>query len=140
MPFRGEPAASIELMNGNIDILFEGLPAVAGLLSGKKLKALAVTSEVRLSEYPEVPTMGESGYPNFVIKGWIGVFGPPRMPENVRAKLNEAFSNMSRKQAVQTQLQKIGFAAAESDSKTAAAFYKTEVHRWRELIKQRGIK
>jgi hypothetical protein len=47
---------------------------------------------------------------------------------------------MGSKQAVQSQLQKIGFAAARSDSETAADFYEAEVHRWRELIKQRGIK
>lgn len=140
VPFRGGPAASMELLNGNIDVLFEGLPAVAGLLEGKKLKPIAVTSEARLETNPDVPTMEESGYPNFVISGWIGVFGPPNMPSKVREKLDGVLGKMGAKPAVQERLRKIGFTAIESDSRAAADFYGSEAHRWKELIKQRGIK
>jgi tripartite-type tricarboxylate transporter receptor subunit TctC len=140
IPFRGGPAASMELLSGNIDVLFEGLPAVAGLLEGQKLKPIAVTSEARLETLPEVPTMAESGYPNFVISGWIGVFGPPNMPPNVREKLDGVLGKMGANPAVQERLKKIGFTAIESDTKAAGDFYALEARRWKELIKQRGIK
>ena len=135
VPFRGGPAASTALIQKEIDMLFEGVPAVKGLLEGKTLKPLAITSKSRLKDYPEVPTMIESGFPSMNIDGWVGLFGPKGMPDTVRKKIDQVLADMAKDPAVAAKFTAIGFEAFPEQARDTARYYNDEVVRWQGVLK-----
>jgi tripartite-type tricarboxylate transporter receptor subunit TctC len=76
VPYKGASAAVTDLMGGSVDCFFGNTQAVGGLVTGGKLRPLAVTSPRRLSNFPDVPTVSESGYPDFEAATWSGIVAP----------------------------------------------------------------
>ena len=72
IPFKGGPEALTEVMAGRVDFYFVPLPPARGLIAGKKVDALAVSSATRAKALPDVPTTIEAGYPNSEYNFWIG--------------------------------------------------------------------
>jgi len=72
VPYRSSPAALNDLLAGNLDINFQSMPAVRSYVDSSRLKMLAVLSAGRLKELPDMPTMAETGFPDFVLSSWMG--------------------------------------------------------------------
>ena len=83
IPYRGTAPAVTDLMAGQIQLMFTGLPALVAPLKGGQLRALAVSSPQRLEALPGVPTVAESGYPGFEADQWYGVVAPAGTPRDV---------------------------------------------------------
>ena len=92
VPYRGGPAALNDLMGGSIDLLIEVFPVVMEQARSGLIRPLAVSSPYRLPSLPSVPTFKEAGVPGVELTGWLGIYGPPRMPEDVRATLGSAIA------------------------------------------------
>lgn len=90
VPYKGNGQAMADVAPGRIDIMFDAYSSSAGLLKGGQLKALAVASTSRLAALPDVPTVAESGLPNFSYYYWLGLFAPAGLPAEVTAKLSAA--------------------------------------------------
>ena len=90
VPYKGGPAALHDLMGGSIDVIIEVFPVVMEQIRSGLIKGLAVSSSYRLPSIPDVPTFAEAGVPGVRLTGWLGVYGPPRLPEDVREKLGAA--------------------------------------------------
>src|SRR5215470_179627 len=84
VPYRGGPAALNDLMGGSIDVLIEVFPVVMEQIRSGLIMGLAVSSPYRL------PTFKQAGVPGVELTGWLGIYGPPRMPEDARAILGTA--------------------------------------------------
>ena len=88
VPYKGSPPAYTDLFSGNIQLMFDAVPAVIPHAKSGKLRALAVGSSTRSPFLPDVPTVAESGYPGFEAVGWIGLAAPAKTPEAVLNKIN----------------------------------------------------
>jgi tripartite-type tricarboxylate transporter receptor subunit TctC len=90
VPYRGEPAAIIDVVSGRIPLMF-ATPTTAGSFAKEgKLRALVTTLAQRSSAFPDVPTIHEAGLPGFSITLWAGIFGPAALPADIVRRLNEA--------------------------------------------------
>jgi len=137
--YRGTPQATTDLLGGQIDFVVMDMSPTQEHIKAGKLRALAVTGSRRAEAFPEVPTMVESGYQDFVLYSWQGVHGPVGMPADVVTTLNKAVRD-----AVNTPEGKRFFAAygSETGAMTTAefgAFVKEELKRWDGIIKVTGL-
>jgi tripartite-type tricarboxylate transporter receptor subunit TctC len=89
VPYRGATQAALDVASGQVTAAFQGLATVASLVRGGKLRLLAVTTRSRLSQFPDAPTMSESGLPGFEFNSWFALMAPARTPRPVIARLNE---------------------------------------------------
>jgi tripartite-type tricarboxylate transporter receptor subunit TctC len=104
-----------------------------------KLKALAVTTTERHPQLPDVPTMIESGIPDFTITFWSGVMAPAGTPVDVVTKLNGAIADGLRSPAIRESLAKVGSEAAPGSPQDFADFIAAEVKKWSAVAKLSGI-
>src|SRR3954466_9752360 len=86
VPYRSSPAALNDLLAGNLDINFQSMPAVRSYIDSPRLKMLAVLSQKRLDDLPNLPTMVEAGFPDFQLSSWMGVFAPAGPPDDLTQK------------------------------------------------------
>ena len=96
IPYRGAAAAVTGLMGGDIDMMFENLPSVLGQIQGGAVKALAVTTRQRSKALPGVPTLVESGLPDFDVSAWYGLAAPAGTPAALVASLEQALQKVMR--------------------------------------------
>jgi len=90
VPYKGLGPALVDLMAGQIQVVFDNLPSSAGYLTGGNLRALAVAAPERIKEFPDVPTYAEIGYPQLNTPSWFGLGTSAHTPEPVLDKLNQA--------------------------------------------------
>ena len=88
VPYKGGAPAELDLIAGRVAFMFHSLPAAMQQVKAGRLRALAVTSVRRTSAAPDVPTVAESGLPDFEVSSWYGVVGPAGLPAEVVARLN----------------------------------------------------
>jgi tripartite-type tricarboxylate transporter receptor subunit TctC len=88
VPYKGGGPATIAVVSGEAQMLAGTPAAVLTQLQSKRLRALAVTSDTRLKQFPEVPTIAESGVPGYEFRGWVGVFAPAATPKPIIDRLN----------------------------------------------------
>jgi tripartite-type tricarboxylate transporter receptor subunit TctC len=89
-PYKGGPLALNDLIAGHIQLIIAVSPVVNEQVRAGSIKGLAVSSPYRQPMLPDVPTFVEAGVPGVVVTGWLGIYGPPGMPEDVRLKLGRA--------------------------------------------------
>ncbi len=93
VPYKGGGPSINDLLAGNVQMTFEGTSVLVPLIQAGRLRALAVTTAKRIPQLPDVPTMVESGYPNFVTTAWTGLLAPAHTPQPIIAKLNAAIND-----------------------------------------------
>src|SRR5204863_3475014 len=130
VPYRGGPAALNDLMGGSIDLLIEVFPVVMEQIKSGAVKGLAVSSSYRLPAVPNLPTFKQAGVSGVELTGWLGVYGPPRMPENARATLGKAIADIVKQPEIQEKFRTIGFEPTGLDVGEFSAHHMAEVKRW----------
>jgi tripartite-type tricarboxylate transporter receptor subunit TctC len=140
VPYRGGPAALNDLMGGSIDVLIEVFPVVMEQIKSGLIKGLAVTSPYRLPTVPDLPTFKEAGVPGVELTGWLGVYGPPRMPEDVRAFLGDAIAEVVRQPQMQEKFRAIGFEPTGLGAKQFSGLHAAEVRRWIAFLTEIGLR
>src|SRR5215467_5569625 len=109
VPYRGGPAAINDLMGGSIDVLIEVFPVVMEQIKSGLVKGLAVSSPYRLPSIPQVPTFNEAGVSGVELTGWLGVYGHPQMPDEIRATLGAAIADIVKQPDIGEKFRAIGF-------------------------------
>lgn len=135
VPYKGSGPAAVDLMAGHIDMMID--TGSMANIKGGKLKALAVASEKRILELPNVPTMKEVGVP-MLANAWYGVMLPAGAPKDIAEKLNAAFNKVLKDPEVRKSLQGIG---AQVDGGSVAEFTKfsqSEIRRYESIVKMSG--
>jgi tripartite-type tricarboxylate transporter receptor subunit TctC len=120
VPYRGAAPAIQDLVAGQID-LFLNSPAHLPLVRVGNIKALAVTSDTRLSSLPDVPTMQELGFPALSSRSWYSLFAPGGTPKDIIDKLNSAAVNAPGDAAVRARLVDLGMEVFERERQTPEA-------------------
>jgi tripartite-type tricarboxylate transporter receptor subunit TctC len=140
LPYKGGSNSMTDLLGGTIDALFVSSPVAVGQADNKNLKMLAVTSRYRLQALPNVPTVEESGVPGFDTTAWMGVMGPAGIPPAIREKLSAALVDIARDPDTQAKLRKIGFEPIGKDAAAFQEFFRGDVQKWTDFVKDRGLK
>ena len=140
VPYKGGGPALIDLIGGQIQMLFPDALAASAHLKSGRVKPLAVTSSQRVAALPELPTIAEAGVPGYESVGWYGVVAPANTPAQVVQSLSDAIGNALRAPDVKT---KLSAQAAEPIGGTPADFgthIATEAKKWAKVIKAAGIR
>ena len=140
IPYRGAGPALNDLIPGRADVMFNNTGAVMPLIQGGKLRALAVTSEKRARELPDVPTVAEAGVPGFSVTGWYAFFVPARTPAAVIEKLHADTVLALADPTIKARLEQLGVGVIGSSPEGLRVFLKAEMDKWGGIIKEAGIK
>ncbi len=141
VPYRGGPLALNDLVGGQIDTIIEVYPVVMEQIRSGAIKGLAASSATRLPSVPDLPTFEEAGVPGIVLTGWLGIYGPPKMPEDVRAKLGAAIVEVVKQPDVQAKFRTIGFEPMLGQGvKEFTAHHAAEVKRWVAFLTEIGLR
>ena len=140
VPYKGGGPAIVAVMSGDAQLVTPSLPSVMGHIQSGKLKALAVTSTVRLNSLPSIPSVAELGYPGAASIGWIGLHAPAGLP-NVILEKTEAAARIALADASLTKrlLEQGADLVADPSASAYAAFVAGEAKRWEIIVKAAGI-
>lgn len=141
VPFKGNGPALAEVMAGRVDFMFYPVIGIAENVAAKRLKILAVGTPKRLSQFPDVPTMAEVGFPGFEETApWVGMLAPAKTPPAIIKRLNDAMLKAMAKPEVKARLEKLGAVAVGDSPAEFAAYLKRDYTRWEDVIKAAGVK
>jgi tripartite-type tricarboxylate transporter receptor subunit TctC len=137
VPYRGSPEATLALLKNDIQLFPIGLAAVGGHFKEGRVTALAVATDKRVPMLPDVPTMGESGYPGFVASNWWGMAAPAGTPDDILDKLAQAVAEAQQTDVVKDRFNVLGMLASDQSRRQFAETVRSEADLWREIV-QRG--
>jgi tripartite-type tricarboxylate transporter receptor subunit TctC len=143
VPYRGDAAASQDLLAGQIDMYFVGPATSLAHIRAGSIKAYAVTAERRLPAAPDIPTVDEAGLPGFYLSTWFAIWAPKNTPRSVIDKLNGAVVDASTEPSVRSRLTDLSFEVPPREQQTPealGAFHKAEIEKWWPIIKAANIK
>jgi len=139
VPYKSSPAAEMDLMAGQIQMMVDNFSSMAPNVRSGKVRALAVTSAKRSPLLPDVPTVAELGIKAAEAESWTGIVGPAKMPPEIVQKLNTEINNVLSDPKVQKQLLDVGTDAKTMSVAEFAAFIKAQDAKWSAVIKQSNI-
>ena len=134
IPYRGAAAAVTGLMAGEVDAMFENLPSVLGQIRGGNVRALAVTTRTRSKALPDVPTLAESGMPDFDVSAWYGLAAPAGVPADIMGRLEKALDAVSRDAEIVTAMERSGASVGFVNTAGTAAFMSADAAKWKRVV------
>ena len=140
VPYKGGGAAITDVMGGQVDLMFIGTPPAMPLIQSGKLKALAVTTTKRMSTLPQVPTVSESGLPQFESIAAQGIFAPAGTPRDVVQKLNTEIAKIIRMPDVRAKWDQLGAEPVDNTPQQFATWLSSEALKWGKVIQVSGAK
>ena len=138
--YRSMNQAIIDVLAGQMDIVFDSPAPLSSLLREGKLRALVSLGSKRMPELADVPTMAESGLPDLQVVTWNGLVAPAGTPEAIVAKLNAAINDALKSPEIRTTLSKFGSEPLGGTPQQFASFVTSESKKWSEIIRLSGVK
>ena len=139
VPYKGSGPALVDLMGGQVDLMFDQLSSSSNYIKDGRLRALAVTSEKRAAIFPNVPTVAESGVPGFESSTFAGLVVPAGTPRAIIDKLNAATVKVIARPAVKERFASFGADAFSSTPEKMGAFIKEDFAKWTKVVKDANI-
>lgn len=133
VPYKGSGPALAELLGGQVNTMIDQLTSSIGFIREGKLKVLAVTAGKRVSALPDVPTLAESGVPNYEASTYLGVLAPAGTPRSVVSKLNEAIRTVMKMPSVRERFQTLGADPGSSSPEAFGKMIADELAKWRQV-------
>src|SRR5205814_1160489 len=140
IPYKGAGPALTDLISGNIQVMFDSLSTALPPIKSGLVRPLGVSSDKRSPDLPDVPTLAESGYPDYRISVWYGVAAPSKLPDDIAHKITASLDRALNDNAFRASLEKIGFPVFRPRSSAAIAeFIDADRVRWSSVIKAQNI-
>lgn len=139
IPYKGGSPAMNDVISGQIDMLFSTIIQSHGHIQTGRLRPIAVTTKKRHKALPDTPTMEEGGLPGYEVTAWYGVAAPAGVPAPIIQKLNKAMSEILKTPYMEERLLADGSEAVGSTPEEFGQHLRTEIAKWRDLIKKVGI-
>src|SRR5450756_2251222 len=139
VPYKGATQAATDVAAGQIPVGFQGLGTVAPLVRGGQVKLIGVTTERRLPQFPDVPTVSESGLPDFFFNSWFAILAPAGTPKEIVARLNAEVRKAVGDPDVHHKLEDLGFAVRGSSAEELGVMTREQFAKYARVIKQMGI-
>jgi tripartite-type tricarboxylate transporter receptor subunit TctC len=140
VPYKGAGPALVDLLAGQVQMMFSNPAASAAHVRSGKLRALAATSEKRLPDFPELPTVAESGLPGYEASTWWGILAPRGTPAPIVTQLNEVISNAISAGDVRSRIAALGAQPAGGPPQQLVSLIRDELPKWTKVIKEAGIR
>ena len=139
VPYKGATQAALDVASGQVPIAFQGLATVASLVRGGKLKLIGVTTPARLPQFPDVPTVAESGLPGFEFNSWFAVMAPAGTPGEIVTRLNAEIVKALADPEVREKLTAQGLTIRGTSAQELGAATRDQLAKYARLIKQSNI-
>lgn len=140
IPYRGGGPAMTDVIGGQVPLLWVSIPAAAGFVKNGQVKALAVSTVKRSAAFPNVPTVQESGVPDFEVDSWYAMFVPAKTPKPAIEKLNKALNTVLADAEVKEKLLQQGAEAVGGTPEALQRTVQAELGKWAKLVKDANIK
>jgi tripartite-type tricarboxylate transporter receptor subunit TctC len=140
VPYRGITPAVADIIAGHIPLGFSAMSAVVPLLKGNKVRLLGVSTEHRMAQLPDAPTIAESGIPGYRFVAWCAMFAPANTPPEVVKKLSSAALEALKDPAIQKRLIDLGFLIDGGSPQELGVYLRQEYKRTGDLIRAANIK
>jgi tripartite-type tricarboxylate transporter receptor subunit TctC len=138
--YKGAAPALTDLLSGNIQVMFDSVSTALPPVRAGMLRPLGVSSTQRVSDLPDVPTIAESGYPDYLVSVWYGIAASAKTPDDIAQKLTDSLNRAMNDDTFRSSLQKIGFSVFRPRSAAAIAeFIDADRNRWSGVIKSQNI-
>jgi len=138
VPYRGSAPAGVAVMAGQVSYMFDNVPTVWPFVSTDRMRALAVTTKERIASAPQLPTMAESGFPDFDVSSWYGLIAPAHTPPEVIRVLDQALQKVLARADFQERMKGLGVILQPGTPESFGTFMKAEVERWAPIVKASG--
>ena len=139
IPYKGAAPATVDLLAGQVSLMFNNMLSAMPLVKANKLRAVAVTSLKRSAAIPELPTIAET-VKGFEASGWYGAFAPAATPKDIIAKLNAEINKLMRLPDVAQRLAGDGVEAASMTPAEFGAYLHSEIAKWGRVVQISGTK
>ena len=139
VPYKGDAPAVTDLLGGQIQFIISSAPALLPHLKAGKLRAFGVTTEKRSAELPDIPAIGEI-VPGYETNPWNGMWGPPGIPKDVVARMNQALAKILAMPEVQERLRGEGREATHSSPEEFARIIARDITKWKKVVQEGNIK
>jgi tripartite-type tricarboxylate transporter receptor subunit TctC len=139
VPNRGMNPAIMDLVSGNVQALFAGLPAAISEQRDGKVRLIAVAERKRSSLSPDTPTIAEEGLPGFDIGNWTGLLGPAKLDPKIVAMLHDAILTMLDTPDTRQRFAVLGFEPTGGSAAEFGELLRHDVVRWTDIVKRAGI-
>jgi tripartite-type tricarboxylate transporter receptor subunit TctC len=140
VPYKGGGPAMIDLIGGQIPLMFSTVTQVLPYVRTSQLKIIAVGADKRSPAVPDVPTFAEAGLPGYEVYGWWGISTPAGVPLTVRKRLTRAFSEILQDPATRKRLAAEAAEPRDMEPEAMRAFIRDEVKKWSEIAAGAGIR
>jgi tripartite-type tricarboxylate transporter receptor subunit TctC len=138
--YKGSGPALTDLLGGQIDMVFETLPALSAHFTNPKIKILAVTGAARSELLPETPTLRDSGVPGFEVTTYYGLLAPKGTPKAIVEQVSAAMQAIAQKPQMQAALNKQGAVAVATTPARMEAMIQAEIEKWARVQQSAQIK
>jgi tripartite-type tricarboxylate transporter receptor subunit TctC len=138
-PYRGSSPALLDMLAGNMDVMFDNLPSSMPHIKSGKLKALAVTSSQRSAVLPDVPTVEEAGHlKGYEASSWFGLLAPAGTPADVVSRIQQETAKALNVPAIKEKLLAQGAIPSGNTPQEFARFIDAEIKKWAQVVKTSG--
>ena len=139
VPYKGGGPSITDVVAGNVQMTFEGTAVLLPLIQAGRLRALAVTTPKRIPQLPDVPTMVESGFPDFISTSWTGLLAPAHTPQPVIAKLNATINQGLKTPELMTALARLSNEPLGGTPADFTAVMKADLAKWSPIVETLGL-
>jgi tripartite-type tricarboxylate transporter receptor subunit TctC len=139
VPYKGATQAATDVAAGQIPVGFQGLGTVAPLVRGGQVRLIGVSTPQRLTQFPNVPTISESGLPGFLFNSWFAILAPSGTPRDVVARLNAEVRKAVADAEVRHKLEDLGFVVRGSSPEELGAMTREQLTKYARVIREIGI-
>jgi tripartite-type tricarboxylate transporter receptor subunit TctC len=140
VPYKGDSPSIPDVISGTVSMMFPTLIGGIPLVKSGQLRAIAVTSAKRTPTMPTVPTVAESGIPNFEAVSWGGVMGPKGMPPEIVARLNTEILKILKMPDIQEKMSGLGAQVVGSTPQEFSTYLTAEIGKWGKVARESNIK
>ena len=140
VPYKGTGPALVDVVGGQVTMMFSNLSPALPLVKAGKLKALAVTGRQRSAALPDVPTMSEAGVAGYEVMSWVGLVAPAGTSPEIIQRLHALVAKTMKTPAAIEKYEGMGAAPGTGSSTDLGAFIKSEIAKWTKVVREGGIK
>jgi tripartite-type tricarboxylate transporter receptor subunit TctC len=139
VPYKGEPQAVTDMLNGQIQVLFATWTTTQGHIRDGRIRPIATSLKKRTRYLPDVPTMAEAGMPGFDVLSWAAMFAPAKTPKEIVDRLNREIVAAAARPEIREQFDKIAVELQPSTPEELGAFVRSQIEVWRKTMSAAGV-